>query len=90
MKTRKQVLAEFQRMHRQLCGKVPGFIDLTEYHSDNNCMWSIKLVITEFQDGKITAKSSVEWENYCETHGESIEDENLAALAEFKKKFNLK
>lgn len=90
MRTRKQVLAEFQRMHRQLCGKVPGFIDLVEYYRDNNRMWSIQLVITEFKDGKITARSSVVWENFCETHGEQIEDENLAALAEFKKKFNLK
>ena len=90
MKTRKQVLAEFQRMHRQLCGKVPGFIDLVEYYSDNNRMWSIQLVITEFKDGKITARSSVVWENFCETQENEDERNNESALDEFKKKFNIK
>lgn len=88
MKTRKQVLAEFQRMHRQLCGTVKGFIEVREYNASG--MWSIRLCVTKFESGEIVAKDEVEWENYRTTHNEGQERENEAKLAEFKEKFNLK
>lgn len=89
MKTRKQVLAEFQRMHRQLCGTINGFVDTREYKQGSR-YWTISLFITEFADSEIVAKHEVAWRNYCDTHTAGDERENEAVLAEFKEKFNLK
>ena len=89
MKTRKQVLAEFQRMHRQLCGTVKGFVTIQEYNQDGSNYWRISLSITEFADGDIVAKHEVDWRNYS-SHATADERENEAKLAEFKEKFNLK
>lgn len=88
MKTKKQVLAEFQRMHRQLCGTVEGFVEVEEYNAMG--MWAIKLHVTRFENSEIVANDRVEWDNYCTTHSEKNERENEATLAEFKEKFNLK
>lgn len=88
MKTRKQVLAEFQRMHKQLCGTVKGFINVQEYNASG--MWAVKLQVTEFEGYEIVAKDEAEWDNYRNSHNEGQERENEAKLAEFKEKFNLK
>lgn len=83
------MLAEFQRMHRQLCGTIDGFIDIREYKQGSG-YWTISLIITEFEDSEIVANHEVEWHNYCNTHNDERERENEAKLAEFKEKFNLK
>jgi hypothetical protein len=89
MKTRKQVLAEFQRMHRQLCGKVRGFVVVQEYNGDDFAYWCIKMQVTKFNDKEIEARNEVEWTHYSR-QSEEQERENEAVLAEFKEKFNLK
>lgn len=88
MKTRKQVLAEFQRMHGQLCGTINGFIEVREYNSTG--MWSIRLHVTKFENREIVAKDEVEWDNYRTGHSKECERENEEKLAAFKERFNLK
>ena len=88
MKTMKQVLAEFQRMHRQLCETVKGFVEVKSYNSPG--MWEIEIHVTEFEGKEIVGTSKAVWDNYKNIHHEDVEAENEAKLAEFKEKFNLK
>ena len=88
MKTMKQVLAEFQRMQKQLCETVKGFVDVKSYNTTG--MWEIEIHVTEFEGKDIVGTSKVAWDNYKDIHSEVIEAENEAKLAEFKEKFNLK
>ena len=88
MKTRKQVLAEFQRMQNQLCGKVRGFVVVQEYNGEDFAYWCIKMLVTKFNDQVIEERDEVEWTHFSKS--EEQERENEAVLAEFKKKFNLK
>ena len=59
MKTRKQVLAEFQRMQNQMCGKVRGFVTVQEYNGDDFAYWCIKMTVTKFNDREIEEKVEV-------------------------------
>jgi len=89
MKTRKQVLAEFQRMQNQLCDKVRGFVVVQEHNGYDFAYWCIKIQVTTFKGLEIEARDEVEWTHYS-CQGEENERENEAVLAEFKEKFNLK
>ena len=89
MKTRKQVLAEFQRMQNQMSGKVRGFVAVQEYNGDDFAYWCIKMQVTKFNDQVIEERDDVEWTHYSR-QSEEQERENEAVLAEFKEKFNLK
>lgn len=88
MKTRKQVLAEFQRMQKQLCGKVRGFVVVQEYNGEDFAYWCIKMLVAKFNGQEIEEREEVEWTHYRQS--EEQERENEAVLAEFKEKFNLK
>lgn len=88
MKTRKQVLAEFQRMQKQLCETVKGFVEVKSYEAPG--MWEIEIHVTEFEGKDIVGTSKVAWDNYKDIHHEDIEAKNEKLLAEFKEKFNLK
>ena len=88
MKTRKQVLADFYGMQRQLMDRTRGFVDVSTYVG--GYYWAVKLSRSVFDDlHRITECDRVEWTHYT-SQDESIENENLAAVLEFKKKFNLK
>lgn len=87
MKTRKQVLADFYGMQRQLMDRTRGFVDVSTYADGG--YWTVKLSRSVFEGlHHITEKDCVEWSHYTNQDGEA-EAENLAAVAEFKKKFNL-
>ena len=88
MKTRKQVLAEFQRMQKQLCETIVGFVEVKSYNAPG--MWEIEIHVTEFEGKEIVGTSKVAWDNYRDFHNEDIEAKNEKLLAEFKEKFNLK
>lgn len=93
MKTRKQVLAEFQRMQNQMWGTFGyGAIEVRAYDQGNG-YWSVTILVSRLnvETRKHDVWESVEWRNYGERlHGEDVEAENEAKLAEFKEKFNLK
>ena len=92
MKTMKQVLAEFQRMQKQLYGKFGhGTIEVRAYDQGNG-YWSVGIRVSRWSDGlkKHDVWENAEWTNYGTTHCDEYESENEKLLAEFKKKFNLK
>lgn len=92
MKTRKQVLADFYGMQRQLCDKFGrGTIDVEAYDQGNG-FWSVRIRVSRWSD-ELNAHDvwvDLVWTNYGTTHDEEYEAENEEALAEFKEKFNLK
>lgn len=86
MKTMKQVLTEFHRIQKQLI--IGGSVDLRVYKSGD--FWTIDISRYTFtEDCKIATKDSVEWRHHS-YYREEDEQENMAKLSEFKKKFNLK
>ena len=93
MKTRKQVLAEFQRMQNQMYGTFgQGAIEVRAYDQGNG-YWSVTILVTRLNESmkKHDVWESVEWRNCGGTlHDEETEQENEAKVNEFKKKFNLK
>ena len=92
MKTREQVLAEFQRMQKQLYGKFGhGTIEVRAYDQGNG-YWSVGILVSR-RDDKLNAHDVWEeasWTNYGNTHSDYYETKNEKLLAEFKEKFNLK
>ena len=89
MKTRKQVLAEFQRMQNQMCGKFRRFVEVREYNGDDFAYWCIKMQVTKFYGEVLVGRDEVEWTHYSR-QSEEAERENEAVLAAFKERFNLK
>ena len=86
MRTMKQVLAEFQRMQRQLI--CDGSVEVRVYQDGN--YWAIKLTRSTFTVGcEIDSYHFVEWTHYS-VQDEEDEQEQEKLLAEFKEKFNLK
>lgn len=87
MKTIKQVMSEFHRIQKQLI--IDGSVDLHVYKSGN--FWTIEITRYTFTEEhrKIATKDSVEWMHHS-YYDEEDEQKNMAKLAEFKKKFNLK
>lgn len=82
----KQVMSEFHRIQKQLI--IDGSVDLRVYKNGN--YWTIEISRYTFtEDSKIATKDSVEWIHHSYYHEED-EQENMAKLAEFKKKFNIK
>lgn len=91
MKTMKQVLAEFQRMQKQLYGKFGhGTLELKAYDQGNG-YWSVRILVTRWSSVLNTHDvwEQIEWDHYSEQN-EFNEQENEKLLAEFKEKFNLK
>ena len=92
MKTMKQVLAEFQRMQKQLYGKFGrGTIDVNAYDQGNG-YWSVSIRVSRWSD-ELNAHDvweEVKWTNYGATHCDDYDADNENRLAEFKEKFNLK
>ena len=88
----KQVLAEFQRMQKQLYGKFGyGTIDVNAYDQGNG-YWSVTIRVSRWSD-ELNAHDMWEeakWTNYGATQCDDYEAENEEILAEFKEKFNLK
>ena len=93
MKTRKQVLAEFQRMQNQMWGTFgQGAIEVRAYDQGTG-YWSVTILVSRLNEEtkKHDVWESIEWRNYGGTlHDEETEQENEAKVNEFKKKFNLK
>lgn len=88
MKTRKQVLADFYVMQRQLMDGTSGFVTVNTYADGD--YWTVKLSRSVFDDHtQIIEYDFVEWTHYT-SQDESSEYKNLAEVLEFKKKFNLK
>lgn len=86
MKTMKQVLAEFQRMQKQLMGE--GIVEVNVYCDGG--YWAIKVQKVTFTNNhEIKTRDYVEWTHYS-SQDEEDEQNNEAKLAEFKEKFNLK
>lgn len=86
MKTMKQVMSEFHRIQKQLI--IDGSVDIHVYKSGN--FWTIEITRYTFTEvRKIATKDSVEWIHHS-YYDEEDEQKNMAKLAEFKKKFNLK
>ena len=82
----KQVLSEFHRIQKQLI--INGSVDISVYK--NGDYWKIEISRYTFTDDcEIATKDSVEW-RHLSYYLEEYEQENMANLAEFKKKFNLK
>ena len=91
MKTMKQVLAEFQRMQKQLCGKFGrGIIDVKTYDQGNG-YWSVSIHVSRLSEN---GKEHEVWEDAKWTHyglqDEENEAENEKELAAFKEKLNIK
>jgi hypothetical protein len=88
MKTKKQVLAEFQQIQNSLCGKVNGFTDLKVYGTEE-AYWSISLTVSEFVGNIMTRQDRVEWTHYTyQEKADEIDNENKLDL--FKERFLLK
>lgn len=91
MKTRKQVLAEFQRMQNQLFdGKMDGIVHVDTYNDGEN--WTVSITRSTFNklSHKVVDWDKCEWEHYDRFYSEDDEKRNESALAAFKKKFNIK
>lgn len=90
MKTRKQVLADFYGMQRQLFaeGLFQG-VDIRAYNDGE--YWNVTLCVSHYDDvaNELDLWERVEWTHYSH-HDEEDEGNNLARVAEFKAKFNLK
>jgi hypothetical protein len=92
MKTRKQVLAEFQRMQNQMWGTFgQGAIEVRAYDQGNG-YWSVTILVTRLNDAlKVhDVWEEVKWTHHGVGYCEDDEAENEQLLAEFKEKFNLK
>ena len=87
MKTRKQVLAEFQRMQNQMFdGVMDGIVHVDTYNDGKN--WTVSITRTTFKkDHTVEEWDKCEWEHFYSVGDEA---KNEANLAEFKKKFNIK
>lgn len=86
MKTMKQVLAEFQRMQKQLMCE--GIVEVRVYCDGE--YWAIRVEkVTFTNNDEIKTRDYVEWTHYTSQDDEN-EQENEKLLAEFKEKFNLK
>lgn len=86
MKTMKQVLAEFQRMQKQLI--CDGSVDVRVYC--NGKYWTVSVEKMTFtHKNEIETHDWVEWTHYS-CQDEVDEQENEAKLAAFKEKLNLK
>ena len=86
MKTRKQVLAEFQRMQKQLI--CDGLVELRVYR--DGTYWAIRVQKVTFTDNhEVKTCDYVEWTHYS-VQDEDDEQTQEKLLAEFKEKFNLK
>ena len=86
------MLAEFQRMHRQLCDKFGHGIIAVSAYDQGNGYWSVEIHVSRWSD-ELNAHDvweEAKWVNYGNTHNDERERENEARLAEFKEKFNLK
>ncbi len=91
MKTMKQVLAEFQRMQKQLYGKFGhGSIDVSAYDSGDD-YWNVRILVARWNSDLETHDvwEKAEWNHYS-THTERNEQNNEEILKRFKEKFNLK
>lgn len=90
MKTRKQVLAEFQRMQNQMFGKMDVIVHVGTYN--NGKYWSVSITRSTFNkvNGAVADYDKFEWEHHDPFHSEADEARNESALAAFKKKFNIK
>ena len=91
MKTRRQVLAEFQRMQNQLFdGKMDGIVHVDTYNDGEN--WTVSITRATFNkvDHTVVDWDKVEWEHYDKFYSVGDEAKNEENLAEFKKKFNIK
>ena len=91
MKTRKQVLAEFQRMQKQLYGKFGfGSFDVSAYDGGDG-YWSVRILVSRWSEERDTHDvwEQVEWNHYS-TQNERNEQNNEEILKAFKEKFNLK
>lgn len=86
MKTMKQVLAEFQRMQKQLMGE--GIVEVYVYCDGG--YWAIKVQKVTFTDNQeVKTRDYVEWTHYS-SQNEEQERENEKLLDEFKEKLNIK
>lgn len=86
MKTMKQVLAEFQRMQKQLI--CDGLVEVYVYCDGE--YWAIRVQTLTFTDNhEVKTRDCVEWTHYT-SQDEEQELDNEKQLAEFKEKFNLK
>lgn len=86
MKTMKQVLAEFQRMQKQLI--CDGLVEVYVYCDGE--YWAIRVQKLTFTDNhEVKTRDYVEWTHYT-SQDEEQELDNEKLLAEFKEKFNLK
>ena len=86
MRTMKQVLAEFQRMQKQLI--CDGVVEIYVYCDGE--YWAIRVQKVTFTDNhEVKTRDYVEWAHYS-SQDEEQEQKNEKLLAEFKEKFNLK
>ncbi len=82
----KQVLAEFQRMQKQLI--CDGVVEIYVYR--DGTYWAIRVQRVTFTDNhEVKTRDYVEWTHYS-VQDEEDEQDNKERLAEFKAKFNLK
>lgn len=90
MKTRKQVLAEFQRMQNQMFGKMDGIVHVDTYNHGK--YWSVSITRSTFNrvNCAVADYDKCEWEHHDPFHAEVDERRNESAVAAFKQKFNLK
>lgn len=88
MRTKKQVLVEFQAMQSRFCEKNHDMLVNVQVYNTEHGFWTVKLGVYEYSGNIISLQDSVEWTRYL-VHGVEDEIENERRLAEFRKKYNL-
>lgn len=86
MKTKKQVLDEFARLHKKYAD-IRGFAVLEVYNNSARDYWAVQLRCSHFTNREIDWVERVEWEHFS-SHNEAEEVEREARVAEFIKKMD--
>lgn len=86
MKTKKQVLDEFARLHKKYAD-IRGFATMEVYNNDSGDYWVVQLRMTHFADRLMDWVEKVEWSHFS-NHRNADEARNESAVAEFIKKMD--
>ena len=89
MKTKKQVIAMFEKLRSQIVTKdFCGIVDVSLY-TDPTGHWSVKITRAVFNEGYLEEYDYCEWSHFSFQKKED-EAKNLEKIQAFKDKFNLK